>query len=62
MERSTFFQFTNGPKALLPFSEEEYKNIHKGLRKIIFEKFNDVDAKFTNDEIFEILKENGISI
>jgi len=28
-------------------------------RKIIFEKFNDVDTKFTNDEIFEILKENG---
>ena len=29
------------------------------IRKIIFEKFNDVDVKFTNDEIFEILKENG---
>ena len=29
------------------------------IRKIIFEKFNDVDAKFTNDEIFEIIKENG---
>ncbi len=29
------------------------------IRKIIFEKFNDVDTKFTNDEIFEILKENG---
>jgi len=28
------------------------------IRKIIFEKFNDVD-KFTNDEIFEILKTNG---
>ncbi len=28
------------------------------IRKIIFEKFNDVDNKFTNDEIFEILKEN----
>jgi len=26
------------------------------IRKIIFEKFNDVDVKFTNDEIFEILK------
>jgi hypothetical protein len=26
------------------------------IRKIIFEKFNDVDIKFTNDEIFEILK------
>jgi len=29
------------------------------IRKIIFEKFNDVDTKFTNDEIFETLKENG---
>jgi len=29
------------------------------IRKIIFEKFNDVDTKFTNDEIFEIIKENG---
>ena len=29
------------------------------IRKIIFEKFNDVDTKFTNDEIFEILKNNS---
>ena len=29
------------------------------IRKIIFEKFNDVDSIFTNDSIFEILKENG---
>ena len=29
------------------------------IRKIIFEKFNDVDSIFTNDAIFEILKENG---
>ena len=29
------------------------------IRKIIFDKFNDVDTKFTNDEIFEILKSNG---
>ncbi|QLH06274.1 hypothetical protein [Nitrosopumilus ureiphilus] len=29
------------------------------IRKIIFEKFNDPDGKFTNDEIFEIIKENG---
>jgi len=29
------------------------------IRKIIFEKFNDVDSKFSNDEIFEIIKENG---
>ena len=29
------------------------------IRKIIYEKFNDVETKFTNDEIFEILKSNG---
>ena len=29
------------------------------IRKIIFEKFNDVDTILTNDAIFEILKENG---
>ena len=29
------------------------------IRKIIFEKFNNIDTKFTNDEIFEIIKENG---
>jgi len=29
------------------------------IRKIIFEKFNDVETKFTNDEIFEIIKKNG---
>ena len=28
------------------------------IRKIIFEKFNDVDTIFTNDEIFEIIKSN----
>ncbi len=28
------------------------------IRSIIFEKFNDVDTKFTNDEIFEILQKN----
>jgi len=27
------------------------------IRKIIFEKHNDVDTKFTNDEIFETLKQ-----
>ena len=31
------------------------------IRKIIFEKFNDVNTKFTNDDIFEILKsENDV--
>ena len=29
------------------------------IRKIIFEKFNNVDTKFTNDEIFEIIESNG---
>ena len=29
------------------------------IRKIIFEKFNDVEGRFTNDEIFDILKQNG---
>lgn len=29
------------------------------IREIIFENFNDVDTKFTNDEIFEILQKNA---
>ncbi|NIM25413.1 MAG: hypothetical protein GTN35_01490 [Nitrososphaeria archaeon] len=29
------------------------------IRKIIFDKFNDADTKFTNDEIFEIIKQEG---
>jgi len=29
------------------------------IRKIIFEKFNDVDGRFSNDEIFDILKQNN---
>ncbi len=29
------------------------------IRKIIFEKFNDPEGRFTNDEIFEIIKKNG---
>ncbi len=29
------------------------------IRKIIFEKYNDVDSKFTNDEIFETIKQGG---
>jgi hypothetical protein len=29
------------------------------IRKIIFEKYNDVDVKFTNDEIFETIKKGG---
>ena len=30
------------------------------IRKIIFEKFNDTNLRFTNDEIFELLKNNGL--
>ena len=29
------------------------------IRKIIFDKYNDVDTKFTNDEIFETIKQEG---
>lgn len=29
------------------------------IRKIIFEKFNNVDGRFSNDEIFDIIKKNG---
>ena len=29
------------------------------IRKIIYDNHNDVDTKFTNDEIFSKLKENG---
>ena len=29
------------------------------IRKTIFEKYNDVDTNFTNDDIFEIIKANG---
>ena len=30
------------------------------IRKIIYEKFNDTNLRFTNDEIFELLKSNGL--
>ncbi|MFQ5573433.1 MAG: hypothetical protein ACE5EJ_04205 [Nitrosopumilaceae archaeon] len=29
------------------------------IRKIIFEKFNDIEVRFTNDEIFELIKKNS---
>lgn len=29
------------------------------IRKIIFEKYNHPDTKFTNDEVFEIIQKNG---
>ena len=32
--------------------------ITEQIRKIIFENFNDVDLRFNNDQIFEILKQN----
>lgn len=30
------------------------------IRKVIFEKYNNPDTKFTNDEIFETLQNNNI--
>ncbi len=30
------------------------------IRKIIFEKFNDTNVRFTNDEILELLKNGGL--
>ena len=30
------------------------------IRKIIFEKFNDANLRFTNDEIFELLRTDGL--
>ena len=32
--------------------------VTSSIRKIIFENFNDIDLKFNNDQIFEILKQN----
>ena len=29
-----------------------------GIRKVIFENFNDDDLRFNNDQIFEILKKD----
>ena len=42
MKRLDFFGFTNGSKVPLPFSDKEYENRLKGLRKIISEK--NIDA------------------
>ena len=42
MKRSNFFQFTKGSKVPLPFSDKEYENRLKGLRKIMVE--NNLDA------------------
>ena len=38
MKRTDFFQFKNGSKVPLPFSDKEYENRLKGLRKILNEK------------------------
>ena len=32
--------------------------ITTNIRKVIFENFNDTDLRFSNDQIFEILKQN----
>ena len=42
MKRSDFFQFTNGPKIPLPFSDKEYENRLKSLRRIMVKKNLDV--------------------
>ena len=31
------------------------------IRKIIYEKFNDINLRFTNDQIFEILKNEDVA-
>jgi len=38
MKRTNFFQLINGSKVTLPFTDNEYENRLKGLRKIIAEK------------------------
>jgi len=35
-------------------------SITSSIRKVIFEDFNDVDLKFNNDQIFQILKNKGM--
>jgi len=36
----------------------DYNPIIINIRKVIFENFNDIDLRFNNDQIFEILKQN----
>jgi len=36
----------------------DYNPITTNIRKVIFENFNDIDLRFNNDQIFEILKQN----
>ena len=40
-------------------TDSQHTEIPNQIRKIIFEKFNDPEIRFTNDEIFEIMKNNG---
>ena len=51
MKRPSFFQFNNGSKVPLPFSDKEYENRLNGLREIISQ--NNLDAvlgiKFLED-------------
>lgn len=35
-------------------------DITNHIRKIIFEKYNDPDTRFTNDEVFTILQQNNL--
>ena len=39
---------------------EKNNNLSFNIRKIIFENFNDIDKSFTNDEIFEFLKNENL--
>ena len=34
--------------------------ITTSIRRVIFENFNDVDLRFNNDQIFQILKDKGM--
>lgn len=42
IERPEFFTYDNGPKAILPFKEEEYDNRLKVLRSIM--EAQDIDT------------------
>ena len=37
----------------------DYNPIITNIREVIFENFNDIDLKFNNDQIFQILKSTG---
>jgi len=39
---------------------DQSNSIALEIRKVIYEKFNDTNLRFTNDEIFQILKDSGI--